>query len=92
MSKMIIENRSSISDSLALECARAVISAGRISNNGKQYCYLSTMDVDDNRVAVATDLNKASDRFIVTDYDDKYYKERSEKLNKSVKNRQQKAP
>jgi len=74
MSKLIIENRSKATDQQALDCVKKVIDMGRISNDGKQYCYASTLEIVDitgkNRVLVYTDLNKKSDRFVVIDYTD----------------------
>lgn len=70
MGKIIIDNRSSLSDSQVLDCVAQVIQKGRISNYGKQYCYLSTFSVSDAPdLVIATDLNEKSDRFIA--YDDK---------------------
>ena len=39
-----------------------------ISNNGKQYCYASVFrdPLTNREIFVYTDLNKASDRFVVT--------------------------
>ena len=68
MGKLIIENRSAnISDLDCLELIDKVIAAGRISNHGKQYCYLSIITLGDHTFAVATDLNKNSDRFVIND-------------------------
>jgi hypothetical protein len=71
MSKIIIYNNSRLSDSDALDCVKNVINEGRISNDNKQYCYLSILrnDSDDiPDIAVSTDLNKNSDKFIISDY------------------------
>ncbi|GAF86630.1 unnamed protein product, partial [marine sediment metagenome] len=38
MTKLIIENRTELSDIDILDLVKAVIKEGRISNNGKQYC------------------------------------------------------
>ena len=62
--RIIIENRSKVDDALAVYVVGVVISRGRISNDGKQYC-LSTFK--DHQIAVYTDLNKSSDRFVVSD-------------------------
>jgi len=64
--RIIIENRSSLSDLDILKYIEDVISEGRISNDGKQYCYLTCF----KEVVVSTYLNKGSDRFIVTDVAD----------------------
>jgi hypothetical protein len=71
MSKLIIENRSkTIDDTEALMLVIRVIDGGRISNNNKQYCYLTQFVNKKTKgtLVVSTDLNKNSDRFIVSDY------------------------
>jgi len=70
MGKVIVDNRSSMDDAFAVGLALDVIRGGRVSNWGKQYCYLSFFELANTgkRIGVATDLNKCSDRFIV--YDD----------------------
>ncbi len=65
MGRIIIDNRSGISDSYAIGLVQKVIDQGRISNNGKQYCYGSRFGY--MGVCIFTDLNKRSDRFIVVD-------------------------
>lgn len=66
MSRIIIQNStSSVSDADCLTYVQKVIQEGRISDNGKQYCYVTRFT---NDVMVATQLNKKSDKFIV--YDD----------------------
>ena len=67
--RIIIENRSSLDDINALLAAQTVMNGGRISNDGKQYCYYSVMTIGDQRIGVATDLNKRSDRFVVINQD-----------------------
>lgn len=72
MAKLIIDNRSkTLTDQDACRLVMRVIEDGRISNNNKQYCYLTSFNygVTNERYMVATDLNKSSDRFVV--YDDK---------------------
>ena len=65
MGRIIINNRSELPDTKALEIVLKVMEAGRISNDGKQYCYLSTSYVDGVQYDVATDLRKGSDSFTV---------------------------
>ena len=67
MGKIIIDNRSSISDAAALNTVIRSIEAGRISNNGKQYCYVCVMETHEGTVQVASDLNKCSDKFTIVD-------------------------
>lgn len=62
MSKLIVENRTDMSMSDALIYVSRVIEAGRVSNDGKQYCYHTSFG---DGVHVATGLNDRSDRFIV---------------------------
>lgn len=62
MSKLIIDNQSNLSDDKALQYALTVIREGRISDNGRCYCY-ATRFIDG--VEVYAVRNKASDRFIV---------------------------
>lgn len=66
MSKIIIHNNSSASDALALICVQQVMNDGRISNEGKQYCYATLFH--NPKVAVTTRLNKSSDVFYVIDH------------------------
>ena len=69
MSRIIIDNRSKADDCYALELVKAVMNRGRISNNGKQYCYYAVFrgDSNGNKYGVSTDLNKASDKFTIVD-------------------------
>ena len=66
MGKMIVENRSTISDCAAMGLCVRVMQQGRISNDDKQYCYATRFVVTDHgAVMVATVLNKKSDKFVV---------------------------
>lgn len=67
MGKLIIENRSPLSDSEILPYVASVIELGRISNDGKQYCYGTTFKQPNGiqgRLVIVTDLNEKSDRFV----------------------------
>jgi len=70
MGKMIINNRSSLPDQEALLYISSVIEQGRISDNNKQYCYVTVFHGDiygeDMEIAVSSRKNKRSDRFVVT--------------------------
>ena len=69
MSKLIIENRTKgLSDYQCLAYVQEVIAQGRISNDDKQYCYLTAFEKVGGKITVSTDLNKNSDRFVI--YDD----------------------
>ena len=61
MTKIIIENRTDKPDSHIVRLVASVIENGRVSNNGKQYCYVTAFS---NGVSIASELNKKSDRFI----------------------------
>ncbi len=63
MSKVIINNESSLSDKDAMHYVSGVISLGRISNGNTQYCYVSQF----KDVIVYASLNANSDRFNVRD-------------------------
>ena len=70
MSKIIIENRSETLDDIdALRLVQKVIQGGRVSNDNKQYCYLTSFNygVTGETYNVSTDLNKKSDKFIIYD-------------------------
>ena len=71
MRRIIIENKSeNITDADACGLVAVVIKQGRISNDGKQYCYGTVIDygLDGIKAMVATTANKGSDKFYVTDY------------------------
>ena len=70
MGRIIIDNRSSVSDSYVVGLVQKVIDQGRISNNDKQYCYGSRFPYIG--VVIFTDLNKCSDRFIAVDEKEKW--------------------
>ena len=69
--RIIINNRSSLPDDKATMLVVKVMSEGRVSNCGKQYCYASLFAVPDGKkVVVISSLNKGSDSFIVCDHGD----------------------
>lgn len=68
MNKLIINNQSDLDDLDALRLIELVVSEGRISNNGKQYCYATIAKVGCIEYAVYTDLNKMSDKFTIIRY------------------------
>lgn len=63
MSKIIIKNQTEIDDISVLTLVQRVIKIGRISNNGKQFCYLSSFEIENKEYHIVTDLNKCSDGF-----------------------------
>lgn len=64
MNKLIINNRTTLNDLEALEAVIEVVKLGRISNDAKQYCYGTVLH--ELNVMIWTDLNKKSDRFVIT--------------------------
>ena len=51
--KIHIDIRHNISPTVALECVRQVIAQGKISADGKSYCYATTFNTDEGEVWVA---------------------------------------
>ena len=66
MNKLIIDNRTELSDINAVTLVGKVINQGRISNDNKQYCYGTGITIEDKEYMIWTDLNKKSDRFVIT--------------------------
>ena len=68
MRKIIIDNKmEGLTDTEALQYVQAVIQDRRISNDGKQYCYLTVFKHKDTSIAVGTFINKESDRFLIVE-------------------------
>lgn len=63
MSKIIIHNDSELNDDSAVTYVMAVLRNGRISEEGKSYCYGTVWQ---NGVQVFARRNKKSDTFYVT--------------------------
>lgn len=61
-SRLIIENRTNLSMLDIMHHVIAVLRMGRISNDEKQYCYVSTFA---DGIVIASDLNDKSDRLVV---------------------------
>jgi len=66
MNKLIIDNRTELSDINVVTLVGKVINQGRISNDNKQYCYGTGITIEDKEYMIWTDLNKKSDRFVIT--------------------------
>lgn len=66
MNKLIIENLAGIPWLDVMTFVFAVIRHGRISNDGKQYCYASTFRTPAGTIVVASYLNEHSDRLVIT--------------------------
>ena len=60
-----IDIRDGIAPDVALACVANVVSAGRISNDGKSYCFATTFSCDDEKIVVYTRDNRKNDCFIV---------------------------
>lgn len=65
MNKLIIDNKTDLTDFEAVTLVSKIINQSRISNEGKQYCYITRIAFKDEDYMVCTDLNKRSDRFII---------------------------
>ena len=63
--KIHIDIRHNISPTTALECVRQVIAQGKISADGKSYCYSTTFDTDEGEVWVAIRPYRKSYCFLV---------------------------
>ena len=63
--RLIIDNRTDIPMSEALEYAIAVVKMGRISDGGESYCYATTFRRGAGEVVVCAHRNKRSDRLLL---------------------------
>ena len=63
MNKIIIKNQTDLPIISVMELVKRTIEAGRISNDGKQYCYLTSYEIDKQEYYLVTDLRKCSDVF-----------------------------
>lgn len=71
MEKLILENRSDLPMSKFLELVQEIIKEGRISNDNKQYCYLSVYKINNKEYHIVSDLNKKSDKLILYNANEK---------------------
>ena len=65
MGRIIINNKSDLTDIEAMENVKRVMDMGRISNDDKQYCYLTAFNKSGSEYHIVTDLRKKSDSFII---------------------------
>lgn len=65
MNRIIINNKTDLSDYDSLQLVARVIGSGRISNFNKQYCFLTEFKLKDKTVKVFTDLRDKSDSFTI---------------------------
>lgn len=63
--RLIIDNKTNIKLFNILPHIIEIMKWGRISNNDKQYCYLTTFKYNDEEYHIVTDLNKKSDKFTI---------------------------
>lgn len=63
--RLIIDIQDGVSPKVALQCVERVINGGRISGNGKSYCYASSFTTSEGDVWVHCHDNKKSDKFFV---------------------------
>lgn len=64
--RLIIENRTDMPMSEVIRYANTVILKGRISDYGKQYCYLTVFDDSTyGKIFVSASKNKNSDRLVI---------------------------
>ena len=61
-SKLILENRTELPLQDFLTLANEVIKMGRISNDNKQFCYLTAFTIDNEEYHIVSDLNNKSDK------------------------------
>jgi myo-inositol-hexaphosphate 3-phosphohydrolase len=61
-SKLILENQTDLPMVDFLRLAQEVVSMGRISNDDKQYCYLTSFTIDGQEYHIVSDLNEKSDK------------------------------
>jgi hypothetical protein len=67
--KLILENRTDLPMKDFLRLAQEVVSMGRISNNNRQYCYVTAFTIDGKKYYIASELKKKSDKLTI--YEDK---------------------
>lgn len=60
-----IDIRDGIAPEIALECVANVVGMGRISNEGKNYCFVTTFRHGEEKIVVFTRDNRKNDCFIV---------------------------
>ena len=63
MSKIIIKNNTDLSDLYVMYLVCSIIKSGRISDNGKAYCYLTSFQTNEGNYYINADLRKCSDVF-----------------------------
>lgn len=64
--KIHLDIRDDLSPTIALKCVGEVIALGRISNEGKSYCYATEFKTSEGGVLVMTRQYRKSDCFLIT--------------------------
>lgn len=65
MGKLILDNRTDLSMEDFLALAQRVVAQGRLSNEGKQYCYLTATTIEGQEYHIVSDLNEKSDKLTI---------------------------
>ncbi len=68
--KMHLDIRDGIPPAVALQCVLEVVKDGRVSDNGKSYCYATHFFTSAGRVWVVTRPYRKSDCFLVVKHKD----------------------
>jgi hypothetical protein len=63
--KIHLDIRHNIPPTIALQCVKQVIAQGKVSDNGKSYCYATTFDTIDGEVWVEVRPYRKSNCFLV---------------------------
>ncbi len=67
MNRIIINNRTNIGDIYSLELVKKVMEQGKISGEGKKYCYLTALSKSGRKFHVSVGNNKTTDSFFIDD-------------------------
>lgn len=65
MNKLILENRSDLDMFEFMQLAMSVVAEGRVSNDGKQYGYLTVFFMRESKYHIVSELNEKSDKLIL---------------------------
>jgi hypothetical protein len=65
MEKIILENRSDLSFDIFMYLVFDIIKEGKISNKGKQYCFMTTYDFLGKKYKIISQINKKSNKLIL---------------------------
>jgi hypothetical protein len=63
--KLILENKSDLTTIEFIRLAQTVILMGRISNDNKQYCYMTSFIINGEEYHIVSDLNEKSDKLTI---------------------------